>query len=1072
MQIDVTNAIQENVSESSRVDWPRLELPVINNIFTISNVASASFPHVDPHNHNRTTRPNQHNALKSDTESAMMDASRILEGLNEAQKSAVTSDTAVLQILAPPGSGKTKTLTSRVSWLLFHKGYKPWNVVCLTFTIKSAREMKERIAKQIGQGLEARLVLGTFHSVCLRYLRSYGHLIGLPKNFDIAETSDSQAIVKRIIKQKQFLIDPATARSRISHCKSKNKNYLDVQREQKKSVEQQEFVVIWEAYQTHLEAAKLLDYDDLLIKCAELLRSNPRCVSNVEAVLIDEFQDTNNVQFELVQLFSRYCKRITTVGDPDQSIYGWRSAEIENLKRMQRIYPETLVLNLENNYRSSPQILKAAQMVIEQDESRPAKTMVATHKGVSSPVLRLLHSPKAQASWIVTEIKRCRAATGNGLLDYTDFAILIRSASLSRQIETAMGNAGIPYRMVGGLRFFDRKEIKVLLDYVRVVNHPENNDAIARIINYPPRGIGEKSIKMIQDKGASSGRLWWELIVDEVGPKKPVGLKDNITKSLRVFHNIIATCREAVSSRSDPVYPLELLELVIKKLNFEDHLKKEYPEDYEQRWANVEELKLQASEYGVTETEPMYEDPDALPQLDDVEQTSTDLAQAALSKFLGNIALSTELQSEQECDEQGKILSKVTISTIHAAKGLEWPVVFIPSVYKGSIPHSRSDDEDEERRLLYVAMTRAQALLYMTCPSQGQMSEDYVLSPFLDERNVRRCLTNRAPSVYDQVQEISSILRRECPSAKIVSEAITALTCIEDDDVTWPLNGSKGAWKDGSENPLCSAYALTQNRCARDSTEKAISAASAVTGNPMGSSSAIIQPNFVSATTQLKRALSTQEEWQRPRPEQKAAGASKRPRSNKVSSGQRTLGLFFKKIDSDSPQATELDLPAIRTPVNCELARTKVQSLVEPSARNPDFTDSLSLYEPRITADRLPMAEASRGLINRRVCAKPGLQRHKSTMDEFNDKSRHHLVSSSPTKPEPNTAERASLPAESITTKSATYTVTSQQTTMSIMSQQSTTMRRNLGIGRALKPWNSASSGRFSVPKISKPPAS
>ena len=995
-----------------------------------------------------------------------MDFAHILEGLNEAQKSAVISDAAVLQILAPPGSGKTKTLTSRVSWMLFHKGYKPCNVVCLTFTIKSAREMKERINQQIGR-IGARLVLGTFHSVCLRYLRTYGHLIGLPTNFDIAETSDSQAIIKRIIKENKFHIELATARSRISRYKSKNKNLLEAQKEQKKSVEQQEFVVVWEEYQNYLEAAKLLDYDDLLIKCAELLRSCPGCVANVEAVLIDEFQDTNAVQFELVELFSRYCRRITTVGDPDQSIYGWRSAEIENLEKMQWIYPETLVLNLENNYRSSPQILEAAQMVIEQDGSRPAKAMTATHSGASSPVLRLLHSLKAQASWIVTEIKRCRAATGNSLLDFTDFAILIRSASISRQIEVEMGKTGIPYRMVGGLRFYDRKEIKVLLDYVRVVNHPENNDAIARIINYPKRGIGEKSIQTIRNKAALAGRLLWDLIVDEVENKRPIGLKADAAAGLRAFHNIVASCREAVSRQPDPIYPLGLLDLLTRKLDFEDHLKREYPEDHDQRWANVEELKSQASEYCVTETDSVDGDPDTLPQLYDVEQTSTDLAQAALNKFLGNIALSTELQSEQERDEHGKILPKVTISTIHAAKGLEWPVVFIPCVYNGSIPHSRSEDNDEERRLLYVAMTRAQALLYMTCPSQSLMSEDNKLSPFLDEKNVRRCLTNKAPLVYDQVQEISSILRRECPSSKTVSEALTTVTYKEDDGVTWPLDGSKGAWDDGNKFSFGAPYDSTQNRWAMGSSKKVIPAATASTGRHPEVSSAIVQASFVSAATQLKRGLSTEEEWQRPRPDQKAASPSKRPRSNKVSSDQLALGLFFKKIASDAPQAAELDPPASRTPVNCELARTKSQSLVEPSARNPDSTNSSSLCEPGIATHRLPMAETPQSMIDHRICAEPGLQRHKSTMDEFNDKSRYHLVSSSPTGPEPITAQSARLPAEPTTTRSTTSPITPQLTTM-----LGTTDRRTLGMRRDFKPWKPASSARFSTTKISKPPAS
>ena len=944
---------------------------------------------------------------------ATMDSvSMILDGLNDAQRNAVTSEASILQILAPPGSGKTKTLTSRVSWFLFHLGYKPWNVICLTFTIKSAREMKERITNQIGGELGNKLVLGTFHSVCLRYLRSYGHLVDIPRGFDIADSSDSQAIIKRIIKQKRFMMDPSTARSRISHNKAKNKSYLECQRDQKKGVDQQEFTVIYEAYQTYLCTAKLLDYDDLLVQCAELLRQHPGCVSNVEAVLIDEFQDTNHIQFDLMQLFAAHCQRITTVGDPDQSIYGWRSAEIENLNKMQRIYPDNLVLNLENNYRSSPTILRAAQMVIEQDESRPRKIMVATHHGGSLPVLRRLYNPKTQAGWIVSEIRRSRAATGHKLLDYSDYAILVRSASLSRQIESSLANSGIPYRMVGGLRFFDRKEIKILLDYMRVARHPENNDAIARIINYPPRGIGEKSIKTIQEKATSTARLWWSLIVDEMGHKKPIGLKDSVLKGLRTFFDIIDTCRKVVMDETNPVYPLALLELVIEKLRFEKHLEKEYPEDYEQRLANIEELKVQASEYT---SETLDE---SLPELDEVEQAKVNPAQESLTKFLGNIALSTELQSEQEVDDQGVPLPKVTISTIHAAKGLEWPVVFIPCVYRGSIPHSRAEDEDEERRLLYVAMTRAQALLYMTIPIQGQMGEEYTLCPFLDESDVLGCLSERAPSIYDQVKIISSILRRPSPDMNACHEAMNTLPCIEDDEITWPLDGSKGIGND--------QFWSTESKDPNTRVDRSMP-----------------QTGFTTATSQLKRQSSEE------KPQSISRPSSKRPRIGKRPSNQATLGSFFAKPDSIPEQDIELPPPShTRLPNHIELSRT----ITRPSGFLPG---------PRTTlvGPRKPLGFISSDLSNHEISKGVGLQRQKTTMDEYHTGHNIYLPSSSPTKPDSTDDSAVGSPAG-----------TTKPTTMeALQNRPGAGSRRNLGLARTFKPWASRPGSGSSIPKISRP---
>jgi DNA helicase-2/ATP-dependent DNA helicase PcrA len=373
----------------------------------------------------------------------------LLTNLNSSQQAAVSSFADTLAILAGPGSGKTHTLTSRTAWLLA-QGLQPWNVIVATFTVKAAREMKERIGKLIGNGLESKLVLGTFHSISRRYLARYGHLIDIPKDFGIADSADTLAIIKRIVKRHEFMLDPKAARSRISSHKAKGHGYDDnpPKKASAKSVDAQEFEKCYAEYEEALKRSNLLDYDDLLLRCVDLLRNHPSCVSNVEAVLIDEFQDTNVVQFDLMRLFASARKRITIVGDPDQSIYGFRAAEIKNYKRLLRQYPDTVTIALEENYRSSGAILLTALNVIEQDSSRVAKTLMPTHTVGTRPVLRKLPNAYIEAEWIIFEIQRCIGATGD-LLDFNDIAILLRSASLSRLIESALGKAGIPYRMVG-----------------------------------------------------------------------------------------------------------------------------------------------------------------------------------------------------------------------------------------------------------------------------------------------------------------------------------------------------------------------------------------------------------------------------------------------------------------------------------------------------------------------------------------------------------------------------------------------------------------------------------------------
>lgn len=742
----------------------------------------------------------------------------ILDGLNTAQEAAVTSPASILQVLAPPGSGKTKTMTSRVAYLLGHDGYRPQDVICCTFTIKASREMRERLAKLVGDQVQSKLILGTFHSICRRYLVVYGHLIGLRKGFGIADSSDSLAIIRvsirvfdciwvcsmllihfypqRIVKRLQLGIQPNTARSRISHQKAHNISPDDVAtkyNKESKFLEHREFVQVYREYENELATSNLLDYDDLLLRCAELLRRHPECVSNVQVVLVDEFQDTNQIQYELMNLLASRNRRITVVGDPDQSIYGFRSAEIKNLTRMQRLYSNTEIVLLEDNYRSSGSILKSAQDVIEQDSSRPAKKLQPTHNFGTLPVLRKLPSADAEAQWIVLEIKRCVGLTGK-LLNYSDFVILLRSASLSRQIESAMGKHGVPYRMVGGQRFFDRVEIKLLLDYLRVISHPDNTEALLRIINVPSRKIGEETVKMLLSSAQKADKSLWDYIKDVAQGRRSTEktLLKPASQGLSTLVGLIEYSREKLHQCSDRSAPRKMLEIVMKKLSFREFLTATYGANDENRWANVEELLTQADD--TTGSEDEEERDESLPEIEGLAQEQAHPGEEALSQFLANVALSTEVlpqegaQGEDQTQEE-----KVTISTIHAAKGLEWPVVFVPAAYEGIIPHSRAEDSDEERRLLYVAMTRAQALLYLSYPlRQARDGTETSVTSFLPQELITGRLRTVGPKLEEKVvYGIADILRRERPSIATMVEGIGSLPSVYDDQWT----------EDGQESP-------------------------------------------------------------------------------------------------------------------------------------------------------------------------------------------------------------------------------------------------------------------------------
>ncbi|KAK3953701.1 UvrD/REP helicase [Pseudoneurospora amorphoporcata] len=643
--------------------------------------------------------------------------------------------------------------------------------------------MKERIGKALGSGRENKIILGTFHSIARRYLAAYGRHIGLSEKFSIADDNDSRAIITRICKRLQLGLDPPMAKAWISKKKAKGMDPSPSsapQPSKKQPIQQgqRDLEVCYEEYQSHLDRSNLLDYDDLLVRCVELLRRFPSCVSNIQTVLIDEYQDTNGVQYELMQLLAQKHQRITIVGDPDQSIYGWRSAEIKNLWRLLRDYPKTDQISLEENYRSSQAILDLSLLVIQQDKKRYQKVLKPVHDRGSRPVLRKLKNAHTEAEWIVSEIRRALLMSGD-MLTHSDVAILLRSASLSRHVESALGKAGIPYRMVGGFKFYERAEIKTLLDYLRVIHQPDNNDAFGRIMNVPKRGIGDGTIKNLIEEAEKSSLSLFSLLVKHCRGDRTA--KTKITKHaeqkisgelIRMLNGIWKKIEEPIGS-SKPLSLVDLIDHLLTALNFQSYLQATYPDDHEQRWANVQEFISLANDF-VRDLDRSGED--ALPEIEGLAQSKEE---DVLAQFLANVSLASDAQKGEE-GQEGKPLA--TISTIHAAKGLEWPIVFIPAVYNGSIPHMRSEDGDEERRLLYVAMTRAQSLLYLSYPvynSPGNSDARTELSSFVS--SVANSFAKKGPNFERSLmRHIAKVLQRKLPSEQEIFKGIPNMSHTED----------------------------------------------------------------------------------------------------------------------------------------------------------------------------------------------------------------------------------------------------------------------------------------------------
>ncbi|KIK63032.1 hypothetical protein GYMLUDRAFT_41333 [Collybiopsis luxurians FD-317 M1] len=643
-----------------------------------------------------------------------------LEFLNPEQLKAVQHSPQIpLQILAGPGSGKTKVLTSRIAHLILQHHLPPSSICAVTFTNKAANEMKERLTKVIGKEQTAQVRMGTFHALCALFLRKYARSIGLEGNFTVCDAEESKKIVTPLLKKykddlaaKDMTLKEGTVLAIISKAKAKGLSASDFCQQVRarthgpkasnepfastSTVNDIDLIVaeIYEIYEKTLRKNNSLDFDDLLLFGVKLFTENQDAVKWCQHVLVDEFQDTNVTQYDLMKAIA-FAQCVTVVGDPDQSIYGWRSAEVGNLARMQKDFCSTAQIFLEQNYRSTASILKASLAIVAEDKTRIQKSLHTSHPMGPFPVLRSFSSEQMEASFLAGEIKRLVAHMG-GVLNWGDFVILLRFNALSRTIESCLQKEGIPSRVLGGHKFFERLEIKDLLAYLQLVDNPQFVPAFVRAVNTPARGIGEKSLTELLARTEKSKHSLLEL-VEKIHDGTTPDIKPAVKRKLGSFITAIRTLRTLASANASPS---DLIRRLVELISYEDHLRKTQP-DWDTRWENVQELITFASD-----VQSDLENDVAV----DTDQDQEGSRDTPLRLFLQASMLSSEGDQQTKEGES----EKVTISTCHAAKGLEWPVVMVPAVEHGTFPFYRTDDVEEERRLLYVACTRAQSLLYLT----------------------------------------------------------------------------------------------------------------------------------------------------------------------------------------------------------------------------------------------------------------------------------------------------------------------------------------------------------------------
>ncbi len=635
----------------------------------------------------------------------------LLQQLNESQREAVTYCDGPQLVIAGAGSGKTRVLTYKIAYLLEQYNMAPWNILALTFTNKAAREMKERIGRLVGQERAMRLQMGTFHSVFARILRAEAEHIGFNSNFTIYDQSDSRSLVKNIIKEMQLddkTYKPASVADRISMAK--NHLLLPQQYElsswaaddaQKK---RPQVANIYKRYVERCRQANAMDFDDLLVQTWLLFRQHEdirqKYVDRFQYVLVDEYQDTNFAQQEIVLQLTLEHGRVCVVGDDAQSIYSFRGANIDNILDFQKKYQNTRLFKLEQNYRSTQLIVQAANSLIRKNERQIRKDVFSENEQGERLTLKPAYSDKEEAMIVCNDIKRIRRQESG---QYSDFAILYRTNAQSRSFEEQMRKEGIPYRIYGGLSFYQRKEIKDVIAYFRVVTNPNDEEALRRIINYPTRGIGDTTVgKIVETANLHNVSLWRVIQQPIVFDLKLSGATMN---KIAAFRQLV----EGWAARQEQEDAYELGHSIIMESGISKDIYSSNNLEDLSRQENLEEFLGGMQDFVESRKEEDRE------------------GETRLSDFLQEVALLTDLDSEGSEDQP-----KVTLMTVHAAKGLEFPTVFVVGLEENIFPSPMCTGSmrelEEERRLLYVAITRAEKHCILTCAQNrfryGKMEYD------------------------------------------------------------------------------------------------------------------------------------------------------------------------------------------------------------------------------------------------------------------------------------------------------------------------------------------------------------
>ena len=630
----------------------------------------------------------------------------LVKNMNSEQSEAVRTTEGPLLIMAGAGSGKTRVLTHRIAYLLDEKDVSPYNILAITFTNKAAKEMKARVEHLVGE--EAQVIwMSTFHSMCVRILRRDADRIGIERNFTIIDPTDQKSVIKDVLKSENIdskRFEPRMFIGAISNLKNELKTPEDAQKEAN-DFHSQMVATVYKGYQRQLSRNEALDFDDLIMTTINLFERVPETLeyyqNKFQYIHVDEYQDTNKAQYTLVKLLANKFENLCVVGDSDQSIYGWRGADIQNILSFEEDYPEAKTIFLEQNYRSTKNILNAANEVIKHNSERKPKGLWTANSGGDKIQYYEAMTERDEAEYVVKEIMKHQ----RGGKKYSEMAILYRTNAQSRVLEETFMKSNIPYTMVGGQKFYDRKEIKDLLSYLRVIANSNDDISLQRIINVPKRGIGPSSVEKIQTYALQNNISMFDALAEV----DFIGLSKKVTQECISFYEMI----QNLIKEQEFLEISEIVDEVLQKSGYKDMLDREQSIESRSRLENLDEFMSVPKDY----------------------EENTPLEEQSLINFLTDLSLVADID---EADTQ----NGVTLMTMHSAKGLEFPIVFIMGMEESLFPHIRaikSEDDhemEEERRICYVAITRAEELLYITNATTRMLfgrSQSNMPSRFLKE---------------------------------------------------------------------------------------------------------------------------------------------------------------------------------------------------------------------------------------------------------------------------------------------------------------------------------------------------